>query len=254
MATMTRLRALTPAQVESYNANGFLIIEDFISQDECRLLIDYFMDVHAGRQHIEGITPRDPQSPPAIYWKRYFNTHRVDELSLRYLKLPVVGDVLADLMGYEPAGIQSMFFFKAPGTPGQAYHQDTNYIPSDPETLTACWIAFDDADEENGTMWVVPGSNNGPLLKRRPVSDTNEHEDWTDELVGVDYSREVPLIVRAGGAVFFHGRLMHHSRKNRTIDRFRRVYACHYVARGAEVGRKDLQEQIPFDHFQAEGR
>ncbi|MBI4551015.1 MAG: phytanoyl-CoA dioxygenase family protein [Candidatus Latescibacteria bacterium] len=251
MATTTqpRLRTLTPAQVDEYHANGFLIVEDFISPEERRLLIDHFMSIHAGRKQVEGISARDPASPPSVYWQRYFNTHRIDELSMRYLKLPRAGDALYDLMGYEPVGIQSMFFFKAPGTPGQAYHQDTNYIPSDPETLTACWIALDDADEETGTMWVVPGSNNGPLLKRKPVTDTDEHEDWTDELDGVDYSKEVPVIVRAGGAVFFHGRLMHQSRKNRTADRFRRVYVCHYVARGATVERKDLQEQIPFDHF-----
>ena len=96
-------------------------------------------------------------------------------------------------------------------------------------------------------MWAVPGSNNGPLLKRGEIVDTEEFEDWTDELVGVDYSHAVPVEAKAGSAVFFHGRLIHESRKNRTSARFRRVYVCHYVARGAEVGRKDLQEQILFD-------
>lgn len=249
MTTTTPLRALTQTQIDEYNANGYILIEDFITQDECRTLIDHFMDIHAGHKRVDWFTPRDPESKPAVYWKRLFQTHQHDALSLKYMKLPRVGRILYDLMGYEPVGIQSMFFFKAPGTPGQAYHQDTNYIPSNPETLTACWIALDDADEENGTMYVVPGSNNGPLMKRGKVVDTDEHEDWTDELIGVDHARETPVCAPAGSAVFFHGRLMHQSVKNRTRDRFRRVYVCHYVARGAEVGRKDLQEQIPFDEW-----
>lgn len=246
MTTTTQLRELTQAQVDEYHNNGYLIVEDLISQEERDTLIRHFTDIHAGRKPVDWFTPRDPASKPDLYWKRLFQTHQHDELSMQYMKLPKAGRILEDLIGHEPAGIQSMFFFKAPGTPGQASHQDTNYIPSTPETLTACWIALDDADEENGTMWVVPGSNRGPLLKRGKIVDTTEFEDWTDELIGVDYNHAVPACARAGSAVFFHGRLIHESRRNRT-DRFRRVYVCHYVARGAEVGRKDLQEQILFD-------
>jgi len=247
MADADALKELTAEQVARYHQDGFIAVEDFITRDECQTLIEHFMAVHGGEKQVGWHTPRDPESRPDLYWKRLFQTHREDDLSLKYLRLPKIGRALHDLIGAEAAGIQSMFFFKAPGTPGQASHQDTNYIGSDPESLTACWIALDDADEENGAMWVVPGSNNGPLLKRGKIVDAEEFEDWTDELVGVDYSHAFPVEAKAGSAVFFHGRLIHESRKNRTADRFRRVYVCHYVARGAEVSRKDLQEQILFD-------
>jgi phytanoyl-CoA hydroxylase len=55
---------------------------------------------------------------------------------------------------------------------------------------------------------------------------------------------DVPVVVPAGAGVFFHGRLIHRSTRNRTEDRFRRVYVCHYVAKGAAVNRPDLQEQV----------
>lgn len=247
MTTTTDLQELTAEQVAEYHRNGFIIVEDIVSPEEREALIAHFMGVHSGEQKVDWFEPRDPESRPDLYWKRLFQTHQHDKLSMDTMRLPRAGRILHDLLGTEAVGIQSMFFFKAPGTPGQASHQDTNYIGSDPESLTACWIALDDADEDNGTMWVVPGSNGGPLLKRGKIVDTTEFEDWTDELVDVDYSNAVPVRAPAGSAVFFHGRLIHESRLNRTTDRFRRVYVCHYVAKGAEVARKDLQEQILFE-------
>ena len=202
-------RALTSEQLRSYEENGFLIVEDLVTRQDCTAIIDHFMDVQLERKRVPWHTPRDPDSPPRDYWRRYFNTHRQDELSMRYMKLPQARDVLADLMDAEPVGVQSMFFFKAPDTPGQSAHQDTNYIGSEPESLTACWIALDDANEENGTMWVVPGSNRGPLHERGETHDTEEYEDWTDELVGADAMDDVPVVVPAGAGVFFHGRLIH---------------------------------------------
>ena len=237
-------RVLSAEQRASYDENGFVVVDDVLQPSACEELSTHFMDIQLGRKTPEWHKARDPEALPAVYWKRYFNTHRVDDLSMQAMRLGFARDALWDLMDCEPVGLQSMFFFKAPGTPGQAAHQDTNYIPSDPESLTACWLALDDADEQNGTMWVVPGSHRGPLRSRGKVEDTDEYEDWTDELEGVREMPEVPVIAPAGSAVFFHGRLIHRSTKNRTSDRFRRVFVCHYVSKGAKVTRPDLQEQV----------
>lgn len=37
------------------------------------------------------------------------------------------------------------------------------YIAVYPDTLIGTWLALDDIDEENGCLWVVPGSNNEPV-------------------------------------------------------------------------------------------
>jgi len=228
--------------VASYEERGYLVVPDLLAPSECAALIERFMDIHSGRRPLEGFEPRDPEAPVEVLYKRLFATHMTDPESLRLMTLPTVKAQLQGLIGAEPAGIQSMFFFKAPGGPGQAAHQDTTYIHSDPESLTACWIALDDVTEDNGPLWVIPGSHRGPLLEPGDVTDTDEYEDWTHQVNPADLSREEPVLVRAGSAVFFHGRLIHRSSKNRS-DRFRRAHVCHYVARGAWVARPDLRHQ-----------
>ncbi|HEV8556570.1 MAG TPA: phytanoyl-CoA dioxygenase family protein [Actinophytocola sp.] len=41
--------------------------------------------------------------------------------------------------------MQSMLFIKSAGKPGQAWHQDEAHIPTRDRSLTAVWIALDDA-------------------------------------------------------------------------------------------------------------
>ena len=52
-----------------------------------------------------------------------------------------------------------MLFIKSEGKPGQAWHQDEFFIPTRDRSLTAVWIALDDATVENGCLWVLPGSH-----------------------------------------------------------------------------------------------
>jgi len=43
------------------------------------------------------------------------------------MKLPVVRGAPAQLMGDEAVGVQSMYFYKEPGSPGQAAHQQETF-------------------------------------------------------------------------------------------------------------------------------
>ena len=63
------------------------------------------------------------------------------------------------MIGPNVKAMQSMLFIKAEGKPGQAWHQDEYYIPTRDRSLTAAWIALDDATVENGCLWVLPGSH-----------------------------------------------------------------------------------------------
>jgi phytanoyl-CoA hydroxylase len=245
MSAPHQLRHLTQQQLDSYNANGFLLLQGALSHEECDEFLQHLEDVRYGRKSVDWHEPLDLETTEfKQFHHRWFNQHRVDPIQMHYLMLTVVRDVLWDIMSSEPVGLQSMVFFKPPEFPGQAYHQDSNYIATEPESLHASWIALEDADEENGCMYAIPGSNNGDILSAGPIADTEEHEDWTSEVIGMDFSKEVPLCAAKGDIIFFHGRLLHRSKKNRSTDRFRRAYACHYMAADADTSRKDLEEKI----------
>ena len=67
--------------------------------------------------------------------------------------------VLTKVIGPDVKPMQSMLFIKAEGKPGQAWHQDEFFIPTRDRSLTAAWIALDDATVDNGCLWVLPGSH-----------------------------------------------------------------------------------------------
>ncbi|MBM3947041.1 MAG: phytanoyl-CoA dioxygenase family protein, partial [SAR202 cluster bacterium] len=140
---------------------------------------------------------------------------------------PRIAGVLAQLIGPSVKCMQSMLFMKPPGFPGQAYHQDERYIPTEDRSLTGAWIALDDATVENGCLRVIPGSHRGEILPW--ARHDNPEYDFAEEAQGVPRAQEVAVPCRAGTVLFFHGYLLHSSRKNRSAG-FRRVLVSHYMS------------------------
>lgn len=127
--------------------------------------------------------------------------------------------------------MQSMLFMKSEGKPGQAWHQDEFFIPTRDRSLTATWIALDDATVENGCLWVLPGSHErGVIYPDRDQDD--DRFDCTVELHDFPYRDEdaVPVEVPAGAAVIFNGYLLHRSLPNTGRHGFRRALASHYMS------------------------
>jgi ectoine hydroxylase-related dioxygenase (phytanoyl-CoA dioxygenase family) len=118
-----------------------------------------------------------------------------------------------------------------PGVRGHALHTDTGYLPVEPRDLVGCSIAVDDADAANGALSVVRGSHRLTAVERRPIP--------TDEfLFPEEYAQppgtELVLVeVKAGDVLMFHGSILHSSMPNRSADRWRRTFLCHYI--GSEV-------------------
>lgn len=143
---------------------------------------------------------------------------------------PVVG-ALTGVIGPNVKAMQSMLFIKAEGKPGQAWHQDEFFIPTRDRSLTAVWIALDDATIENGCLWVLPGSHRrGVLYPDR--EQTDPRFDCTIEAFDFPYSDAdaVPVEVPAGAAVVFNGYLLHRSLPNTGRHGYRRALVNHYMS------------------------
>jgi phytanoyl-CoA hydroxylase len=242
-----RLNPLTPEQIEQYHRDGFLVIRNGCTDD----LIEAF------NAHIHTIRANDPMPEWAMPRKgkntvdekdrfsvRLFNPHLHDGFSLQMMKLPIVRGALAQILGDEAVGVQSMYFYKEPGAHGQAAHQDYYYIRNHPNTLTAAWVAMEYTNEENGCLYVIPGTHKLGLLAHGKVKNLEEHEAWTDETEGVDLSHEIPVILNKGDILFFDSLLIHSSTRNRS-ERWRRSYVCHYIRHDSTIEREDLKRKIP---------
>ena len=234
-----------------FGQNGYLRVADLINEEELAELDRHSMDLacnmidlsHVDAQHQTNSTT--PQEMEDKYF-RFIQFHKHLEIHERFLLHARVLDVLEVLIGPDVMAMQSMLFLKPPGQPGQAYHQDSHYIKTAPDTLCGAWIAIDDADEENGCMGFIPGSNHEPIYKDiEQPENTEDFKEGLTEVQGVDNDREILGSAKAGEVVFFHGHLLHRSRRNESKDRFRRAYVCHYAnARAYTVWGGGNAEQI----------
>ena len=102
------------------------------------------------------------------------------------------------------------------------WHQDNGYVALEPATNLTIWIALDDVDEQNGCVWVVPGSHKRGLLPHR----TKNADSW--HLTVNVASDGVPARLKAGEAVIFSGLTLHRSKLNHT-DRPRRAFFLEYA-------------------------
>ena len=213
-----------------------MIARGLFSEPEVDQLRAAFMETNAdgpvpGLSEIrESYAAADPLS----FYPRMMHPHRhpdkpVGPVSMRWMLDARVHDILTDLFDDEPIAAQSMFYFKPPGARGQDLHQDNFYLRVHPGTCIAAWAAIDAADEENGTLIVVPGSHVLPIAcpeKADPSrSFTSDHVEVPEGM------HTEAVLLGAGDVLFFNGSLIHGSYENSSTDRFRRAFICHYVPR-----------------------
>lgn len=219
----------------AFEEDGYLVIRGLFSPAEVRELIDTFMTMHAGGS-IPGCfeLKRDAETngDPLKRYPRMMHPHRVNDVARRYLLDPRLADILAELFGEEPLAAQSMLYFKPAGARGQALHQDNFYLKVEPGTCIAAWVALDPADRENGGLEVVPGTHRMDLFCPEEADlDTSFTREYVPPPPGL---AAVGVDMAPGDVLFFNGSLVHGSGPNRSDDRFRRSFICHYIGRSAE--------------------
>ena len=183
---------------------------------------------------VAGMEPGPPDEPDEAVIRRYaciHFPHKLSPLMRQALVHPVVVAALTRVIGPDVKAMQSMLFTKGEGRPGQAWHQDEFFIPTRDRSLTAAWIALDDATTENGCLWVLPGSHRrGVIYPDRDQDDPRF--DCTVEAYEFPYqdTDAVPVQVAAGSAVLFNGYLLHRSLPNTARSGLRRALVNHYMS------------------------
>ena len=224
---------LTDEHKQFYQDNGYAVVGGLFSEAEVAHYREHYM---ALRRH--GAWPGDTSGvdvtdiDPLKRYPRMIHMHRWDELSLRWMLDPRLNACMTGLLGREPYAVQTMLYFKPPGSRGQALHQDNYYLKVQPGTCLAAWMALDECTEANGCMQIVPGSHRWSLLCTEQADTTISFTDVTVPLPPGQTARPVPMA--AGDVLFFNGSLIHGSFPNTTSDRFRRALIGHYIEGSSE--------------------
>jgi len=110
------------------------------------------------------------------------------------------------------------------------WHQDFLAWPViEPGDLVSAWIALDDADVENGCMWMVPGSHRWGAVAPKTETEGSFRPIYDPELIPNDVEvKPVPMQVKKGHVGFHHCMTWHGSPHNRS-ERKRRAFAIHYM-------------------------
>ncbi|MGC4938092.1 phytanoyl-CoA dioxygenase family protein [Kribbella sp. DT2] len=245
---------------KSFDRDGYVVLEQALSPGEVGKLLDEAVRICRGELGaIDGAQPAVPGETDEDVLRRYLcihYPHKLSELMLATMRHPAVVAALTAVIGENVKGMQSMLFIKSEGKPGQAWHQDEMFIPTRDRSLTAAWIALDDATTENGCLWVLPGSH-----RRGVIYPNREHDDpkydCTVESYGFPYddADAVPVELEAGSVLLFNGYLLHKSLPNTGKHGYRRALANHYMsaesllpwavsAEGTPVAQADFRDVV----------
>ena len=218
---------------KEFERDGYTVAAGLFTPAEVDDLGEHYMTLRRNGSYEDDLVGVNATSrDPLRRYPRMAQMHRWDEVSLRWLLDARLGDWLTGLLGAEPYAVQTMLYFKPPGSRGQAVHQDNFYLRAEPGTCAAAWMALDRADTENGCLLVVPGSHRWPILCTERADTRLSFTDVTEPVP--DPWAAVPVVLEPGDVLFFHGALVHGSAPNVTTDRFRRALIGHYIEGAAE--------------------
>ncbi|MGH7946966.1 MAG: phytanoyl-CoA dioxygenase family protein [Opitutaceae bacterium] len=227
---------LTADDVAHYRENGYLVVADAFTPAELTVLKREAVRLCRGELgEFRGLQSAMADETDEAVIARYLcvhDPHKISEVYRRFMAHPVLVDVLTRIIGANVKCVQSMYFIKSAGKPGQAWHQDEMFIPTRDRSLTATWVAIDDAHRGNGCLRVIPTSHrSGVIWDCRDNSDEGQF-GVTVESCEFPYreEEEVVLEVKAGTAVFFSGYLLHRSFRNDMQQGYRQAYANHYMS------------------------
>ncbi|MFZ6864178.1 phytanoyl-CoA dioxygenase family protein [Undibacterium sp. Ji67W] len=143
--------------------------------------------------------------------------HDLDPVFSAFSRGPALATVAQQLGLQKPEIWQSMYIFKQPGIGGEVrWHQDATYFETDPVSVTTFWFALEDATLENGCLWAEPGGHKTPMRERFVRHGDIVTVEKLSDMPWPGDATAVPLEVKAGTLVCFHGLLPHYSAPNRS--------------------------------------
>ncbi|MBC7510805.1 MAG: phytanoyl-CoA dioxygenase family protein, partial [Ferruginibacter sp.] len=225
---------LNAEQIASYQTDGFLVIEDFLSPDE----------LHHWRTTLkEALKKRNGNKMPdrkEIYGKgddadKSYYDNVFDQLlnlwqdndGIREIMLDDrLGKMAAELSGSDGIRIwHDQALIKKPWANPTSWHLDTPYWSFSDRRALSIWVALDDATYENGCLFFIPGSQ----------KSTNFNNPGIGKNMGIIFetypqfkeSKSVAAPMKAGSCSFHNGLTIHGAHPNMTSG-YRRAMTCAY--------------------------
>ena len=270
---------LTAEMVADFRAAGVLVLEDFVSLEECQRLRNHTVEMinafdeaevkhvfsameqtQLGDRYFEesgdkvrfffesdafGENGELKQSKEDSLNKIGHAMHDLDPVFDAFSRTPELAAAVASL-GYEdPVILQSMYIFKPPRIGGEVYcHQDSTFLYTEPETCIGFWFALEDATIDNGCMHFIPRAHRGPLKELHYRNAEGKMAFKTLDDSPWPDNATVPAEAKAGTLVIFDGRAPHLSGPNRS-DKSRHAYTLHVIDKKSHYPAENWLQRSP---------
>lgn len=233
-STPARRAELTTEQLESYEHDGFLVIENLISPEELAALHQRQYEYTHGGRDTSALTiqvePRIQRGElkvehPGDGIRKIDGLLESDDLFHRLGTHPSIVGVLKQILGPDIKLYRNTLLFKPPRVgSAKGMHQDSPYWPIEPMELCSCWFTLDAATPENGCMGIIPGGHVRGALPHKSVTVDYVMDEATYREEDV---RLVPM--PAGAGLFFHSLLPHATAPNLS-NKWRRAITMSYMS------------------------
>jgi ectoine hydroxylase-related dioxygenase (phytanoyl-CoA dioxygenase family) len=210
---------LTVDQIARFHEQGFLTVGPVLTPEGLtRLRKEVMRAWHAEKGECDpaGTWLKNALLPDVHHHSRLVRDY--------YFSGPLV-NMVEQIIGANVKAATAQLTFKLCGnTQFFAWHQDNGYGELDPYNAVSTLTALDDADEENGCLWLIPGSHRQGQVLRVDGMPCIDREIRAE----VDESQAIPLPLRAGEAFLLHCWTLHQSGPNRS-SRDRRILFMRYA-------------------------
>lgn len=247
-----------------YQENGFVVLPNFISIEECNTLMErasHLVNKYDFATHKTTFSTTNPKHAQAQYFLdsgdkiRFFfeenaltsdgelrvdkfksinkighALHDRDSVFNKFSYSEKIVKLAQDLDIEQPLLLQSMYIYKQPYIGGEVTcHQDSTYLHTIDNNLIGLWFALEDATLENGCLWAIPGGHNNTLKSRliRMPNHQTKMEIYDEN--PWELNDMVPLPVKQGSLIVLHGLLPHMSKQN-TSPCSRQAYTLHIIS------------------------
>ncbi|KGM35541.1 phytanoyl-CoA dioxygenase family protein [Inquilinus limosus] len=222
-------------EVAAYRRDGVLVVEDVLDAAQLaearRVVAELIEGSRAVTAHTDvyDLEPGHTADAPRV--RRIKTPHKHHPLFWDIARSPRLVSILQALLGPGVRLHGSKINLKSPqfGSPVE-WHQDWAFYPHTNDDILAVGVMLDDCTVENGAMLVLPDTHRGPVYDHH--SDGYFCGAMDPEACGLDFSRAVPAVGRAGSMSFHHVRAVHGSAQN-TSDKPRALLLYEFAASDA---------------------
>lgn len=234
------MNGFTPAELDQFARDGFVIARRLVPKATCDA-----MKARARQDLVAEVAPleyeaqvRYPGAPASIdapggrTVRRLMQVYARDNLYRDGATAPAVTSRLHQLLG---PGVElsqthhNCVMTKNPAfSSATGWHQDIRYWSFEKPELVSIWLALGPEHEENGCLWLVPGSHRMEFGREQYDEDRFFRADLAENQKILQ--AKIAAELDEGDTLFFHCRLLHAAGRNRTtLTKFAAVFTYHAV-------------------------